>query len=344
MTPKLQIIKVVHIIPFNGIGGVESAANSLAEQLYGTFKYSKVYLVNDLSIQGESYIKSINNPINYWKSFIQLVELKPDILIASLWRSYVLVIIFKILFPKTRTITFLHFPKAVHIMDWVFAEIAIMLSSEVWTDSVVTLERRISAVRRRKARVISFLTHRLKGIRQKIVSPTFVFWGRLHPQKNLIAALKIFSSVYAHRQDAKLHIVGPDGGDKQKILETVNNLGLQTCVRLYGPMKQSAIFNLSETVSFYLQTSLEEGMAMSVVEAMQLGLVPIVTPVGAIASYCQHKKNALLVYSEHEAVSEILKLLDNQDKFTALSSSAIFTWKDVPLYSDSVIDALKNPL
>jgi glycosyltransferase involved in cell wall biosynthesis len=344
VTQNLQIIKVVHIIPFNGIGGVESAANSLAEEAYGKFKYSKVYLVNDLSIQDELFIKSINNPINYWKSFRYLVELKPDILIASLWRSYLLVIIFKILFPKTRTITFLHFPKAVHIMDWVFAEIAIMLSSEVWTDSQITLERRISAVRRRKTRVISFLTQRLKGVRQKIVSPTFMFWGRLHPQKNLIATLNIFSSVYAHRQDAQLHIVGPDGGDKKKILKAVNNLGLQTCVRLYGPMKQSEIFNLAENVSFYLQTSVEEGMAMSVVEAMQLGLVPIVTPVGAIASYCQHKKNALLVYSKHEVLSEILKLLDNQEEFTALSSSAILAWKDIPLYSDSVIDALKNPI
>ena len=37
--------------------------------------------------------------------------------------------------------------------------------------------------------------------------------------------------------------------------------------------------------SFYLQTSKFEGFAMSVVESMMMGLVPVVTPVGEIGRY-----------------------------------------------------------
>ena len=48
---------------------------------------------------------------------------------------------------------------------------------------------------------------------------------------------------------------------------------------------------------------------MSVVEAMQIGLVPIVTPVGEIARYCVDGKNAVWVQEDATAVDAVMRLI-----------------------------------
>ena len=94
--------------------------------------------------------------------------------------------------------------------------------------------------------------------------------------------------------------------------------------------------------SFYLQTSVLEGFAMSVVESMQLGLVPVVTPVGEIGFYCINGKNAVIVDSDKQAAEDVLSLLASNDHYQSLRTMAIATWKDHVLYQDSVLNACKD--
>jgi glycosyltransferase involved in cell wall biosynthesis len=91
----------------------------------------------------------------------------------------------------------------------------------------------------------------------------------------------------------------------------------------------------------YLQTSNFEGMAMSVVEVMQMGLVPVVTFVGEIAAYCRNGCNAVIVESERQTVADLIRLLDSNELYQALRSAAIATWDDKPLYRDSMLDACR---
>jgi glycosyltransferase involved in cell wall biosynthesis len=80
-------------------------------------------------------------------------------------------------------------------------------------------------------------------------------------------------------------------------------------------------------------------MAMSVVEAMQMGLVPVVTAVGEIASYCRQGDNSVVVESDQQAIETILSLLNCDEKFQAMRSKAIATWNGKPRYSESVLRA-----
>ena len=48
---------------------------------------------------------------------------------------------------------------------------------------------------------------------------------------------------------------------------------------------------------------------MSVVEAMQLGLVPVVTNVGEISRYCIDNFNSVIYKSDIETFDDISKLL-----------------------------------
>jgi glycosyltransferase involved in cell wall biosynthesis len=80
-------------------------------------------------------------------------------------------------------------------------------------------------------------------------------------------------------------------------------------------------------------------MAMSVVEAMQLGLVPVVTPVGEIPRYCLNGLNSIIVSDDERAVEDVLLALNKAETFQSLRRNAIATWDEIPVYKDSVIEA-----
>ena len=75
---------------------------------------------------------------------------------------------------------------------------------------------------------------------------------------------------------------------------------------------------------------------MSVVEAMMMGLVPVVTPVGEIARYCNNK-NSIMVYSNMETIRDIILVLKNNNNFSQMSNYAVKTWSGKINYRDSVI-------
>ena len=56
-----------------------------------------------------------------------------------------------------------------------------------------------------------------------------------------------------------------------------------------------------------------EGASMSVMDAMQLGLVPIVTTVGEISKYCKHKYNSLVITDNQGTFSDIYLLLNDNN-------------------------------
>ena len=81
---------------------------------------------------------------------------------------------------------------------------------------------------------------------------------------------------------------------------------------------------------------------MSVVEAMQLGLVPVVTPVGEIGRYCRAWENAIVVQDVAEAAAEVLALLHDPHKARSMGNAAMATWRGQPLYRDAVAAACRR--
>ena len=118
-----------------------------------------------------------------------------------------------------------------------------------------------------------------------------------------------------------------------------SKLEINDAVEFVGPLSHEEVLRRGAQQSFYLKTSVFEGMAMSVVEAMQLGLVPVVTPVGEIARYCVNGVNSIVIANDEGAVRQVLCALNNPDKFRALRANAISTWEQIPLYKDFVIEA-----
>ncbi len=340
--------RIVQLIPYDAIGGVEVAAKSIhAGDHNGSdsgLRFERQYLVNrsgaacgPADYHGPN--RSLYNPRPYLHAFWRLLRKPPDLLVASLWRSALVLILLKLARPKQKTVLFLHNAHHGHWLDLIANQIAMRLADGIWADSAMTLNQRVSPNLQHKGQVISFLLESRSLPEISEPTPEFIFWGRLSPQKGLERALKIFSEILPLAPDAHFKIIGPNGGVENELKARVEQLGIAESVSFTGAKSQVDIHTIASRASFYLQTSIREGMAMSVVEAMQIGLVSVVTPVGEIARYCVDGKNAVLVQEDATAVDAVMGLLSDTDRYKRMSYAATEYWQEKPLYRDDFLAA-----
>jgi len=330
---------VYHLIPYEGIGGVERAASTMKNYFTHDINFNVVTIYPSSIISSKWLMWA---PFYFYNSLVDLRKSKPDILIVSLWRAYFVGIIHKFIFPEVKLVLFLHYPKSVHFIDDVLTRLGANFAFKIWADSLETQKKRLTRSDFNKQRVISFVTERLSELDSSAVTPTFIFWGRIHPQKGLIRAIGIFSKILFHHSDAQFWIIGPDGGDLFRVESVIESMDIGHAVHLIGPKKFLEISQIAKNVSFYLQTSELEGMAMSVVEAMQFGILPVVTPVGEIVNYTEDGINAILITEDSKAVDDILELIENNTIYQEMRTTAIDAWRDKELYKDSVISACRE--
>jgi len=329
--------RFIHVVPYDGVGGVESAARTTASMLEGSIDFKVEYIYRNLANQND--IKVTYNPWSLLTAIWRIRAESPDVLIVSLWRSSFVGLLVKLLCPRIKLVTFIHLERDVHFLDFLCTRASLLFSVRIWSDSEATIKGRLSAYQIRRSQTISFVTRQFDALPIKKVAPVFLFWGRINQQKGLDRAIRIFARIHDTYHESRYLIIGPDGGALNDIKKLCKELGVVDSVTFLGAALHEQIIQYASAGSFYLQTSLTEGMAMSVVESMQLGLLPVVTPVGEIASYCLHNQNAVIVTSDDKAVECVSALLESNERYQAMRTLAIETWKGKPLYRDSILDA-----
>ena len=347
---------VIHLIPTNAIGGVEVAAASIPSGQHGVLHLEKYYLASnppfDNSDSKDWYgpRASLDSPKIYLAAIRRIIATKPDLVVASLWRSVVVMIACKLLRPSLKTVVFLHSTDTGHSVGRIVHAIGLRLATQVWTDSTATFKARLDPTLQPKGRVVSFLLNRRETDERSSITADFIFWGRLRKPKNVSRAVALFRKIHDKYGEATFRIIGPDGGDEGKIADTIRSLAVEDAVSMMGSMDHAQIAHVARSATFYLQTSTYEGMSMSVVEAMQSGLIPLVTPVGEIARYCIDGVNAIFIDDEERAVEAVTGLLNDPDKARAMAKAAADTWREVPLYcedflrlSRALLDCLDDP-
>ncbi len=338
--------KIIHLIPVDGIGGVETAARTMLQgnQLLKNFKIMFIAgqtLAANKHAVVESPFSSPNNPFAHLLSLKKILAEKPEILICSLWKSVPVGVMTKILRPKTKLVCFLHLAKEQHLFDKIFHAVIFRFCDAVWADSQATLDARFKKRPNVIVRIISFVTQKKsKSAIHNKLQPRFVFWGRIHRQKGLDRSVILLQKLIESGCEGLYEIWGPDDGEKSNIMKLIKELGIEKFVAFKGVMSSEQLTEISNSNSFYLQLSRTEGMAMSVVEAMQSGLVPIVTPVGEIEKYCVNNSNAIIVADLNDfdtVISSIHSLLNNEKKYREMQTCSQKTWLESPLYIDDFL-------
>ena len=346
---------------YSGLGGHGSVALSLAgtASATGAWDCAMVFMGIEETLpayrhacaaNGYRHLEIRTRPWQAWRSwpsfYRALDALAPDVIVLHSVKA----ILPAALYAWRRSIPLVaveHQPNNItRKSEWWVSRWLQQLADAVWADSEASMRLRFRRAPRAPVTVIPFLTHHLTagegdpGAGDPV--PTFAFWGRLAGQKNLFRALELFRAVHRVHRGARFSVIGPDCGERSKLEAWCAHAGLSQAVHFIGPLSSEAIREVAQDHCFYLQTSDYEGMAMSVVEAMQLGLVPVVTPVGEIRAYCRDGENAIVVGDVGAAAADVLRVLDDPARWRALRRQALETWRGAPLYRDAVAAACRR--
>ena len=341
--------RVLHFIPQDGIGGAEIAARSATLDPGANVHVHAMF--NGL-YTGEGAIRNdrlTGNATHYAFSprsiagALRMVdELDPQVLVFSLWGTFGAFVACKLRHPDRRFVTFVHNERIANRVDHLLTALMKRGADEIWVDSQATLDARLSEDEKRRARIISLRLARTEAAPRTGAAPHFIYWGRLAEQKRVDRAVALFAAVARQRPDATFTIIGPDHGVLGKLERQARELGVADRIAFHGPAGREAIVEQARGARFFLQLSDHEGMAMGVVEALELGLVPVVTPVGQMAVYCRDGENALVYRDEADTAARLLDLVGDDEAYRAMSAAAVATFAQVPIYSEDVARAARE--
>lgn len=331
----------IHFYPFDAVGGAEMAIRKLSLDTKGEIWPHSLAVSRHPS--GPTAFMShsdARNPLSFkatldaWHIFRML---KPRIAIFSLWKSVFIFLLVRVFSPTTRTIVFLHCSAPFHFVDRLASGLMHRLADEVWADSEATLHSRLGAKleRSRPTFVMSMILEQREHSLDRTAGPQFISWCRLTPVKRMHLSIRMLN----HLRDIpnlRYVAIGPDGGSRSDLEILVHELGLSQHVDFPGSASQDEIVKKAGLATFYVQPSSVEGFAMAVVEAMQLGLIPVVTPVGEIQRFCRDGENAVIFTDPETTAGKIRDLLKDPERMRRMSRAAVAATSDLSTYTDDV--------
>lgn len=351
-------MKVMHVIPKIKKGGVEAAVLSSYDYLhkegidFTILSIEKGELPpNDCSII--SLDSNLLSLFTYFKFIKILINEKPDLIVFSLWKSSLLGLLWfylnKFIRYRINTALIIHSSRFAHFIDRAVTTLAVKKFDRIYFDSLST-----SKLYREKGvtgNVLSFILNECKTeFKEKSLSLSFVFIGRLHAVKNLSSAITFIKKLKEQGLEPHFDIYGPDEGEEKQLKKIIENYNLQTIVNIKGPIDKNEVSLILNQYTFYLQFSNYEGMAISVVEAMQHGLIPCVTNVGEIPNYAVDNYNSLLfetgkMHSEHyltDKARELAELFKSPKKMRDMSMKAYHSFDKSSSYKQDYLRLVIN--
>ncbi len=101
--------------------------------------------------------------------------------------------------------------------------------------------------------------------------------GRLASHKRVDRVIRAFAELLQLGVNSRLHVVGPEWDVSCAALEEVSSaLGVSSAVVFHGAVSKSRLREIAQQCGFYCSGSDYEGFGMSLIEAMSVGLVPLV--------------------------------------------------------------------
>jgi glycosyltransferase involved in cell wall biosynthesis len=122
--------------------------------------------------------------------------------------------------------------------------------------------------------------------------------ARLDPVKDLETLVSAFALVHKRRREARLVIAG-DGPERQAIRSRVTALGLDGTVIMAG--YRPDVRALLPALDIYVNSSISEGVSLTILEAMAAELPVVATRVGGTPEVVTHETTGVLVRARDAA-------------------------------------------
>ena len=136
--------------------------------------------------------------------------------------------------------------------------------------------------------------------------------GSLIWKKGYEPLLQSLRSLVDRGVQARLRIVG-DGAERQRVLYTIRDLGLQSEVDLVGRLEDGRVREELQQADVFVLSSLSEGISNAALEAMACGLPVVSTQVGGMAEAIEDGVEGFLVPPwDPDALTKAMSRLDEE--------------------------------
>lgn len=122
--------------------------------------------------------------------------------------------------------------------------------------------------------------------------PRAISVARLSAEKDFPTLLRSIPLVLAEVPDFQLDLIG-DGGERERLSHLIEELNLSKHVRLLGERRD--VPQLLREAGLFVSSSLTEGISLTLLEAMAVGLPIVATRVGGNPEIILDGENGLLV-------------------------------------------------
>ncbi|WP_274475868.1 glycosyltransferase [Mangrovimonas aestuarii] len=133
--------------------------------------------------------------------------------------------------------------------------------------------------------------------------------GRLETEKGVGRIIKALEALpnEAKSKLGKVHFVG-DGKDLNHFKQMAEGIGVE--VVFHGLLERNKVFDIyKKSHLFLMPTTASEGFPKVIAEAMNFGLLPIVSKISSIGQYISHGQNGFLL--ENITEKELKEVLEN---------------------------------
>lgn len=153
-------------------------------------------------------------------------------------------------------------------------------------------------------------------------TPVFLFLGNITEGKGIWLLLEASKRLAQAGKSFKLFIGGK--GEEERLIQTIEEYGLQDHVEYLGWIsgaEKNAVFQRS---SVFVLPSYNEGVPISILEAMSFDLPVIATEVGGIPDILEHEVNGLLIAPGNvdELTAAMQRTIDDPETMAALGKGS----------------------
>ena len=158
---------------------------------------------------------------------------------------------------------------------------------------------------------------------QANTSLTILSVGRFTFQKGYLTGLLAIKKLKEEGINFTWLIVG-DGPQREEIIFHIHTLGLEEQVTLPGKKNKQEMLGLYNNADLFLLSSVYEGIANVVLEAMSMQLPVVATKSGGLNEVIDHEEDGMLaeIYDHNEIARHLIFLANNFEKRKAMGEKA----------------------
>jgi glycosyltransferase involved in cell wall biosynthesis len=171
----------------------------------------------------------------------------------------------------------------------------------------------------------------------------FVYTGRVSKEKEIEKTIDFLKEVENSGKSFVLNIYGPRSNYFDQVLKYFKSRKfVNGHLRYHGILSRENLLIEIKKYDIYVQTSPNEGMAISVLDAMSVGMVCLVVPSGEIRRYGEHLQNLIKFNDDNSINLKNLNVLKDLAVIERISKNAHISCQQKIRYDEAFAKAILN--